>query len=63
MATDLAELSSISSTLDQLARRVGGMGDAAQSVKEEDVANELFAVERALSSAQRRLARMIERGR
>ncbi|MGO9560173.1 MAG: hypothetical protein ACLPQS_13825 [Acidimicrobiales bacterium] len=63
MATDLAELSSISSTLDQLARRLGGMGEAAQRVKEEELANELFAVERALSSAQRRLTRMIARGR
>lgn len=63
MPSELSELSSISSTLDQLVQRVGGMGEAAKRAKEEDVANELFAVERALSGARRRLGRMIERSR
>ncbi|MGO9198866.1 MAG: hypothetical protein ACLQK4_17285 [Acidimicrobiales bacterium] len=63
MAPDLPELSSISSTLDQLARRVTAMAEAARRTKEEDVANELFAVERALTGAHRRVERMIERGR
>jgi hypothetical protein len=63
MPTELAELSSISTTLEQLARRVGGMGDSAKRAKEDEVAYELFAVERALNSAQRRLAKMIARSR
>lgn len=61
MATDLAELSSLSSTLEQLTRRVGAMGESARVRKQEDVANELFNVERALSGAQRRISRLMER--
>ena len=63
MPANRAELSSIASTLDQLAQRVGAMGEASRAAKEEDVANELFTVERTLSGAQRRLARMLERTR
>ncbi|MHB1987064.1 MAG: hypothetical protein ACYCSF_03640 [Acidimicrobiales bacterium] len=63
MATDLAELSSLSSTLDQVMGRIAHMGDAARAGKEDELANELFSVERALSSAHRRLARLVERSR
>ncbi|HET9093089.1 MAG TPA: hypothetical protein VFN50_11815 [Acidimicrobiales bacterium] len=63
MATDLAELSSISSTLEQLLGRLGAMAEAARRAHEEDVASELFTVERGLAGAHRRLSRMVERAR
>ena len=63
MASDLAELSSISSTLEQLIGRLGAMAETARQAREEDVASELFTVERGLASAQRRLSRMVERSR
>jgi hypothetical protein len=61
MPTDLAELSSITSSLDQLARRVASMAETADRAREEDVASELYAVERSLSGATRRLTRFVER--
>jgi hypothetical protein len=63
MDSELAELSSLASTLDQLAQRIATMGESARNTKREEVAAELFTVERALAGAQRRLARMIERSR
>jgi len=63
MAAQVPELSSITSTLEQLLARVGGMAEAARRDKEEEVARELFEVERSLSSAQRRLGRMLDRSR
>lgn len=63
MAADLAELSSVCSTLDQLARRCASMGEAAQATKDEEVASELFAAERAIEGARRRLNRLVERSR
>ena len=54
-----AELSSVAATLDQLARRVAAMADAAVSDKREAVAADLIAVERALAGAVRRLERLI----
>ncbi|MHB8244895.1 MAG: hypothetical protein ACYDGN_05975 [Acidimicrobiales bacterium] len=63
MAAELAELSSISSTLEQLVARLGAMAEDAKVTKQEDVAHDLFAVERSLSAAHRRLARMTERNR
>ncbi len=61
MPADAAELSSISSTLEQLVRRVAEMAERAESSDEDDVAAELFAVERALEGAGRRLERMVQR--
>jgi hypothetical protein len=58
MAASSAELSSLATALDELTRRVTAHADAAQSVKDEETAKELFAVERALDSANRRLARL-----
>lgn len=62
MPTNSAELSSIASSLEQLSSRVGAMGESAKAEKREDVAGELFAVERSLSSAGRRITRLLERG-
>jgi hypothetical protein len=52
-----AELSSLSSTLKDLNDRVSAMAEAAQASGNEDMARELFAVERALGGALRRLGR------
>jgi hypothetical protein len=55
--TSAAQLSSLSSTLKELNDRVTVMAEAAQSSGDEDMARELFAVERALGGALRRLRR------
>jgi hypothetical protein len=55
--TSLAELSSLSSTLKELNDRVSVMAEAAQADGNEDMARELFAVERSLGGALRRLRR------
>ena len=52
-----AELSSLSSTLKELNDRVSAMAESAQASGNEDMARELFAVERALGGALRRLGR------
>ena len=59
MPTDLAELLSIASSLDQITRRVGVMAEQANTGGEETVSAELFSVERALQGATRRLERMM----
>jgi phage shock protein A len=55
--TSVAELSSLSSTLQELHDRVSGMAETAQAGGNEDLARELFAVERSLGGALRRLRR------
>jgi hypothetical protein len=59
MQTDLAELSSIASSIEQLTGRLSTIAERASSFKEERVSTELFAVERALQGAGRRLSRLI----
>jgi hypothetical protein len=59
MPTDLAELSSIAASLDQITRRVGAMAEQANEEQEETVSSELFSVERALQGATRRLSRVL----
>ncbi len=58
MATSAAELSSLATALDELSRRITVHADAADAAKDEETARELFAIERALNSANRRLARL-----
>jgi hypothetical protein len=58
MGLDIAELSSIASSIDQLARRIGAMAETAIQQKQDSAASDLVAVERALTSAKRRLARL-----
>mgnify|MGYP003338346645 CR=1 FL=1 len=53
-----AELSSLASALDELTRRVTAHAEAAHAVKDEEAARELFAIERSLSGATRRLTRL-----
>ena len=57
MAASSAELSSLATALDELSRRITVHADAADAAKDEETARELFAIERALTSANRRLAR------
>jgi hypothetical protein len=52
-----AEISSLSSTLKELNDRVSALAESAQAGGNEDMARELFAVERALGGALRRLRR------
>jgi len=59
MALERSELSSISSSLTQLVQRVTILGEGASARKDERVAGELFAVERSLLSASRRLERLV----
>jgi len=56
----VAELSSLSSTLKELNDRVTVMAESAQAGGAEDMARELFAVERALAGALRRLRRFAQ---
>jgi hypothetical protein len=52
-----AEISSLSSTIQELHERVTAMAEGALARGDEDVAHELIAVERALGGALRRLRR------
>jgi hypothetical protein len=54
-----AELSSLANALDDLTRRFAALAEEAQRQQREDEANELFAVERGLRGASRRLGRML----
>jgi hypothetical protein len=59
MPTDLAELSSITSSLDQITLRLGAIAEHANAGGEDTVSAELFSVERALQGATRRLQRLL----
>ena len=58
--TSAAEISSLSSTLQELNDRVTAMAESAQAHGNEDMAHELFFVERALGGALRRLRRFAQ---
>ena len=55
------ELSSVSSALDELTKRLSAMADA-QAGGDEMLAVELFEIERSLRGAQRRLSRLVSSG-
>ena len=61
MDAPTAELSSLATALDDLTVRVTTIADALTGTEHDLMASELFEVERALSGAQRRLARLLER--
>jgi hypothetical protein len=52
-----AELSSVATAVDELATRITAMAEDA-SQREEDVAHDLYEVERALKAAARKLAKL-----
>jgi hypothetical protein len=58
-----SELSSMSKAIEDLAKRVAAMGDAAQAARDDAIAHELYAIERSLIGATRRIARLIGPGR
>ena len=55
-----AELDSLSTSLDDLAQRLSGYAEEALADKRDDIANELFEIERSLTTAARRLARLVK---
>lgn len=58
-----AELSSLATALDELTRRVTGIAEGFMRAKREDVGSELFAVERMLDTARRRLDKVVDAAR
>jgi hypothetical protein len=58
VSAPFAELSSLASALEELRQRVAAIADRAADQDDEDTASELFAVERALTGAGRRLNRI-----
>ena len=58
MAATSAELSSLATALDDLTRRVTVHAESADAAKDEELSRELFAIERSLTSANRRLSRL-----
>jgi phage shock protein A len=58
-----AEISSLSSTLEELHDRVTAMAEGALARGDEDMAHELIAVERSLGGALRRLRRFAQGSR
>jgi hypothetical protein len=63
MDPPIAELSSLATALDELTARVAGIAEELDGTEHDLMASELFEVERALSAAQRRMARLLERTR
>lgn len=55
------ELSSVATALDDLTRRVTAIAEALANTQDDWVAQDLFAVERSLGAAHRRLAALNER--
>lgn len=58
MPAERAELSSLSTALTEITRRVAGIAEQAATQKDDELSSELFAVERALRGAGRRLDRL-----
>lgn len=61
MRAPIAELSSLTTALDEVATRVTGIAEQLAGTEHDLIASELIEVERALGAAQRRLARLVER--
>ena len=57
-----AELSSLTTALEDLTKRVTAMADCYAAQRREDLAGELYAVERQLVNAARRLGRVVDAG-
>jgi hypothetical protein len=61
MRSDHAELSSVSSTLEELTGRVTAAAGRANDARDEVLAADLYEVERAMAAAARRLRATVER--
>ncbi len=55
-----AELSSVATAVDELAKRVATIGEALSGDERDALSADLFEVERALGNAARRLARALD---
>jgi hypothetical protein len=55
------ELSSMSTSLAELAGRIGGLAESLSGTERDDLAHSLFEVERSLLTAQRRLTKVVDR--
>jgi hypothetical protein len=62
MALDTAQLSSLTTALDELTQRVTTLADEYQGSPREDVAAGLYEAERHLVAATRRLQGLLDRG-
>jgi hypothetical protein len=62
MDSAAAELSSVSSALDELTRRVTAIAEGYQAARREDLASDLFSVEGLLDTARRRLDKLVTLG-
>jgi HAMP domain-containing protein len=58
MAPSTAELSSLATALEEITRRVTAHAEAADGADDDETATELFAIERSLAGATRRLSRL-----
>lgn len=61
MELDPAQLSALATTLSELTERVTAVADQFQSSPREDVAADLYEVERNLRAASRRLQALVDR--
>ena len=55
-----AELSSIHTDLDSLARRISGLAESMSGTERDDVSAALYEVERSLAGARRRLGKIVD---
>lgn len=60
VSSPTAELSSLATALDELAKRVSTIADGYAGSRRDDLATELYQVERALAAARRGLARVLD---
>ena len=60
MSSPAAELSSVATALDELTRRVTAIADNYARASRDDLATELYQVERALVGARRGLAKVVD---
>jgi hypothetical protein len=63
MTASSAELSSLATALDELTTRITAIADSYASSERDELAADLYAVERALTGAQRRLTKVIDADR
>ncbi len=60
MSSSAAELSSVATVLEELSQRVTAIADGYAEARRDDVANELYRVEQALSGARRSLSKVVD---
>ena len=63
MTGSSAELSSLATALEELTTRITAIADRYATGDREELATDLYAVERALTGAQRRLTKVIDADR